>query len=69
MAPGGRLYHPFRPGHRPGEPKAERDKWHNVILKHRLVAAVARLNPDIPADAQETAIKKICIRGLTVTHQ
>ena len=43
----------------PVNPKAERDSWHEVILKRRLAAAIARLNPDIPADAQETAIKKI----------
>jgi type I restriction enzyme R subunit len=49
----------FGPDIAPGEPKAERDHWHDAILKHRLAAAIARLNPDIPADAQEAALKKI----------
>ena len=49
----------FGPDIAPGESRAERDSWHEVILKRRLAAAIARLNPDIPADAQETAIKKI----------
>jgi type I restriction enzyme, R subunit len=49
----------FGPDIAPGEPKAERDSWHDVILKHRLEAAIARLNPGIPADAREAALKKI----------
>ena len=49
----------FGPDIAHGEARAERDDWHEVILKHRLVAAIARLNPDIPADAQEAALRKI----------
>jgi len=49
----------FGPDIAPGESRAERDDWHEVILKHRLAAAIARLNPDIPADAQEAALRKI----------
>ena len=49
----------FGPDIGPGEPKAERDSWHEVILKRRLAAAIARLNPDVPADAREAALKKI----------
>jgi hypothetical protein len=30
-----------------------------VILKHRLAAAIARLNPAIQADDQEFALKKV----------
>ncbi len=49
----------FGPNIAPGEPRAERDHWHDAILKHRLAAAIARLNPGIPADAREAALKKI----------
>jgi len=49
----------FGPDIAPGELAAERSDWHDVILKNRLAAAIARLNPDIPADAQEAALKKI----------
>jgi len=49
----------FGPDIAPGEPGAEREHWHDVILKPRLAAAIARFNPDIPADAQEAALKKI----------
>jgi type I restriction enzyme R subunit len=49
----------FGPDIAPGEPKAERDSWQDAILKHRLAAAIAKLNPDIPADAREAALRKI----------
>ncbi|HNW81235.1 MAG TPA: type I restriction endonuclease, partial [Methanoregulaceae archaeon] len=49
----------FGPDIAPGEPKAERETWQDVILKHRLAAAIAKLNPDIPADAREAALRKI----------
>jgi type I site-specific deoxyribonuclease, HsdR family len=49
----------FGPDIAPGEARAERDDWHEVILKKRLAAAIARLNPDIPTDAQEAALRKI----------
>ncbi len=49
----------FGPDIAPGEPGAEREHWHDVILKPRLAAAISRLNPNIPADAQEAALKKI----------
>jgi type I restriction enzyme R subunit len=49
----------FGPDIAPGEPKAECDHWHDAVLKRRLAAAIARLNPNIPADAQEAALKKI----------
>jgi len=49
----------FGPDISPGEPAAERSDWHEVILKNRLAAAIAHLNPDIPADAKEAALKKI----------
>jgi len=49
----------FGPDIAPGEARGERDDWHEVVLKKRLAAAIARLNPDVPADAQEAALRKI----------
>lgn len=43
----------------PGEPKAERDSFGDTVLTGRLRHAVARLNPGIPAEAQEDAIRKV----------
>ena len=43
----------------PGEPAAERDSFGDVVLVGRLRAAIARLNPGIPADAQEEALRKV----------
>jgi type I restriction enzyme R subunit len=43
----------------PGEPAAERDSFADVVLIDRLRAAIARLNPAIPADAQEEALRKV----------
>ena len=43
----------------PDTPDAERSSYNEVILTNRLLDAVARLNPQIPTDAQEEAIRKI----------
>ena len=43
----------------PDTPDAERSTYNEVILTRRLRDAVARLNPTIPADAQEEAIRKV----------
>lgn len=43
----------------PDGPSPEREAYSDVILLTRLRAAVARLNPHIPAGAQEEAIKRI----------
>lgn len=43
----------------PGEPGAERDSFGDVALVGRLRAAVNRLNPGIPEDAREDAIRKV----------
>ena len=52
----------YRVGHgplmAPGEPAAERATFANVVLLTRLREAIARLNPRIPADAQEEALRK-----------
>ena len=43
----------------PGASDAERFTYSDVVLTHRLRDAVARLNPHIPAEAQEEAIRKV----------
>ena len=43
----------------PDTPDAERSAYNEVVLTRRLRNAVARLNPKIPADAQEEAIRKV----------
>jgi type I restriction enzyme R subunit len=43
----------------PGEPSAERHSFGDVVLAGRLRAAIARLNPTIPQDAQEDALRKV----------
>ena len=43
----------------PDTPDAERSAYNEVILTRRLQNAVANLNPNIPADAQQEAIRKI----------
>ena len=37
----------------------ERDSYSDIILINRLRAAIAKINPHIPADAQEAAIQKV----------
>jgi len=43
----------------PGEPFAERDDYREVILKQRLRDALARLNPALPYEALEDAIRRL----------
>ncbi len=43
----------------PGAEYAERESFEQIILTQRLRKAVARLNRDIPADAQEHAVQKV----------
>ncbi|MEQ1759429.1 MAG: type I restriction endonuclease subunit R [Vicinamibacterales bacterium] len=43
----------------PGEPAAERAAFGDVVLTGRLHAAIARLNPGVPADGQEDALRKV----------
>ena len=43
----------------PGEPAAERDGFGDVVLVGRLRDAIARLNPHLPAEAQEEALRKV----------
>jgi type I restriction enzyme, R subunit len=43
----------------PGEPAAERASFGDVILVARLADAIRRLNPHIPADARDEALRKV----------
>jgi type I site-specific restriction-modification system R (restriction) subunit len=43
----------------PGEPGAERDSCSEVVLQRWLTDAIARLNPAMPADAREDALRKV----------
>ncbi len=43
----------------PGEVGAERDDYGQVVLERRLRQALARLNPDVPADALDEAFRKV----------
>ena len=43
----------------PGEPAAERDSFAEVVLVGRLRAAIRRLNPAIPEEAREEALRKV----------
>ena len=43
----------------PGEPAAERNDYGDVVLTGRLRAALERLNPKIPNDAIEDALRKV----------
>ncbi|HLH77324.1 MAG TPA: type I restriction endonuclease subunit R [Candidatus Binataceae bacterium] len=43
----------------PGEAKAERDDYHEVLLVRRLREALERLNPDLPSDLLDEAFRKL----------
>ncbi|GAB4574675.1 MAG: type I restriction endonuclease subunit R [Anaerolineae bacterium] len=43
----------------PGEPAAEREDYEQVILESRLHQALQRLNPQVPVDALEEALRKL----------
>ncbi len=43
----------------PGEPAAERDSFGDVVLVGRLREAIHRLNPKVPDDAREDALRKV----------
>jgi type I restriction enzyme R subunit len=43
----------------PGEPAAERDSFSEVVLVGRLREAIRRLNPTIPEEAREEALRKV----------
>lgn len=43
----------------PGGKNQERADFRDVVLKERLLNAIAKLNPGIPKDAQEEAVRKV----------
>lgn len=43
----------------PGEPAAERDSFHDTVLVGRLRQALRRLQPEIPDEAREEALRKV----------
>ncbi|MFZ1828064.1 MAG: type I restriction endonuclease [Candidatus Competibacteraceae bacterium] len=56
----------------PGEPAAERDSFSEVLLVGRLREALRRLNPAIPEEAREEALRKVLRVGtpsLTQTNR
>ena len=53
----------------PGEPAAERETFGDVILVGRLRDAIQRLNPAIPADAHEEALRKVLRVGSPSLNQ
>ncbi len=48
----------------PDSPLAERDSYADVVLKARLLAAVARINPQLPASAHQDAVRQVLQTGL-----
>ena len=50
----------------PGEPAAERDSFGDVVLVGRLREGIRRLNPAIPGEAREEALRKV-LRVATTT--
>jgi type I restriction enzyme R subunit len=53
----------------PGEPAAERDSFSEVVLVGRLREAIRRLNPAIPGEACEEALRKVLRVGTTTLVQ
>ena len=47
----------------PGEPASERASFGDVVLVERLREAIRRLNPAIPEDAREEALRKVLRLG------
>ncbi|BBP05156.1 hypothetical protein TPL01_10370 [Sulfuriferula plumbiphila] len=53
----------------PGEPAAERDSFGDVVLAGRLREAIRRLNPAIPEEAREDALRKVLRVGTPSLNQ
>ncbi|MHB1307526.1 MAG: type I restriction endonuclease subunit R, partial [Limisphaerales bacterium] len=56
----------------PGEPASERDSFGDLVLVGRLTEAIRRLNPAIPEEAREEALRKVLRVGtpsLTQTNR
>ena len=46
----------------PDEPGAEREDFEQVILRARLEDALARLNPKLPREAREEALRQVLLQ-------
>ncbi|MCL5059276.1 MAG: type I restriction endonuclease subunit R [Candidatus Thermoplasmatota archaeon] len=53
----------------PGEPAAERDSFGDVVLAGRLREAIRRLNPAMPEEAREDALRKVLRVGMPSLNQ
>lgn len=51
--------HVYGPDINPGQPRAEREDFRGVVLKDRLLGAVRRINPSLPAEQAEIVAKEI----------
>jgi len=51
--------HRFGPAIAPDGEHPERQRWHDVVLTGRFAHAVHTLNPSIPAEARESAIRQV----------
>lgn len=49
----------YGPSIAPGQPNAEREDFRGVVLKNRLLAAVRRFNPQLPAEQAEQVVDDI----------
>lgn len=49
----------YGPDINPGQPRAEREDFRGVVLKDRLLGAIRRINPSLPAEQAEMVVKDI----------
>lgn len=49
----------YGPDINPGQPRAEREDFRGVVLRDRLLGAIRRINPLLPAEQAEMVIKEI----------
>ena len=51
--------HAYGPTIAPGQPNAEREDFRGVVLKNRLLSAIRRFNPQLPAEQAEQVVNDI----------
>ena len=51
----------YGPDIAPGEPAAERNSYSDFVLAARLRSALARINPNVPPEAREEAVRKLLL--------
>ena len=49
----------YGPDIAPGEPLSERSDWREAVLEGRLRQAIERMNPTLPVDAVDDAVKTV----------